>query len=156
MYKGAIRARQDGNPGLRVTDMEFLLGLVFLMALVAFIAKMFGGNTRTTKAERPSAGKRTGAEHARSVARRVLFDNQSTEKVREAYASGDLQRMINALDGSATRVDRHFLLMSVVAETYRLRSAPRMAGKCVEVAQIHCDDFPSIAGALQRSSSRAS
>jgi hypothetical protein len=135
--------------------MEFLLGLVFLMALVAFIAKMFGGNTRKTKAERPSTTKSSGAERLRPAARHVSFENRSVEEAREAWLSGDLQRMINALDSKASLVDRHFLLQTVVQETYRLRSEPRMADKCLEVAQTHCDEFSSIVGELRTWSSES-
>ena len=64
--------------------------------------------------------------------------------------------MINALDSKANDlVDRHFLLMAVVAETYRLRSDPRMADKCLQVAQTHCDEFSSIVGELRTWSSES-
>ena len=125
--------------------MEVLLGLVFLIALFKFIAKMFGGNTRRGNAERPSATKGRG-----------VSDGFNDSQQREAWLSGDLQRMINALDSKTDDlVDRHFLLMAVVAETYRLRSDPQMANKCLQVAQSHCDEFSSIVGELKAWSSES-
>jgi hypothetical protein len=75
-------------------------------------------------------------------------------KVREAWLSGDLQRMINALDFKANRLDRHFLLMAIVKETYRKRSDPKMADKCLEVAQIHCEEFSTIVEPLRKDLNR--
>ena len=119
--------------------MEVLLGLVFSIALFKFIAKMFGGNTRRGNAERPSATKGSG-----------VSDGFNDSQQREAWLSRDLQSMINALDSKTDDlVDRHFLLMAVVAETYRLRSDPQMADKCLQVAQTHCDEFSSIVGELK-------
>jgi hypothetical protein len=75
-------------------------------------------------------------------------------KVKEASYSGDLQRMIKALNFKANRVDRHFLLMAIVKETYRKRSDPKMADRCLEVAQIHCEEFSTIVEALRKDLNR--
>jgi hypothetical protein len=40
--------------------------------------------------------------------------------------------------------------MTIVRETYRLRDDPALAQKCVEVAQMHVDEFPTIKPALMR------
>jgi hypothetical protein len=68
----------------------------------------------------------------------------------EAWTSFDLPRMLAAVDTKTNQVDRHFLLMNIVGETYRLRADPAMAQKCAEVAQIHVDEFPAIRPALKR------
>jgi len=68
----------------------------------------------------------------------------------EAWTSGSLPQMLNALGTKTNLVDRHFLLMGIVNETYRLRSDPKMAEKCLEVAQMHIDEFPAIVPALKR------
>ncbi|MGA2507016.1 MAG: hypothetical protein ABSF80_06020 [Chitinispirillaceae bacterium] len=58
--------------------------------------------------------------------------------------------MFSALDTKTNQVDRHFLLMGIVNETYRLRSDPKMAEECLKVAQMHIDEFPAIMPALKR------
>lgn len=68
----------------------------------------------------------------------------------EAWTSGDLGRMLAALGKRTNLVDRHFLLMHIVGETYRLRADRQMAEKCLEVARMHVDEFPQIACALRR------
>jgi len=93
---------------------------------------------------------RSGTNRSRATSKRGSLEIKSTEQAREAWLSGDLRRMINALDSKAKLVDRHFLLMSVVKETYRLRADPGMAQKCLEVAQMHVDEFPRIKTALKR------
>ena len=67
-----------------------------------------------------------------------------------AWMSADLGRMLEALTVDTNAIDRHFLLMGIVKETYRLRADPSMADKCAEVAQLHIDEFPVIAPALER------
>ena len=45
-----------------------------------------------------------------------------TDEVRDAWVSGDLERMLRAADLQTNLVDRHFLLSGIVKETYRRRS----------------------------------
>lgn len=58
--------------------------------------------------------------------------------------------MIGALGAKAKLVDRHFLLMAIVDQTYKQRSKPAMADKCAEVAQMHIEEFERIKPALKR------
>ena len=46
-------------------------------------------------------------------------------------------------------VDRHFLLMGIVEQTYRKRSDPAMAENCAHFAETHISELPLLAPALK-------
>jgi len=50
--------------------------------------------------------------------------------------------MLKAMDLKANPVDRHFLLLSIVTQTYKQRAAPEMAEACLRVGQTHVAEFP--------------
>jgi hypothetical protein len=72
-----------------------------------------------------------------------------TDAVFVAWTSGDLKQMLRALGQRTNLVDRHYLLLRVVEETYRLRSDPTMAAECARVSEIHLAEFQQIAPALK-------
>lgn len=67
-----------------------------------------------------------------------------------ARSSGNLPRMLSALEVETNEIDRHFLLMAIVSETYRRRTEPRMAQTCARVAEIHIAEFSQIVGPLKK------
>jgi len=67
-----------------------------------------------------------------------------------AWMSADLDRMLGALDTKTNLIDRHFLLMAIVEQTYKRRSDPQMACTCARVAELHLSEFPQIAPALKK------
>ncbi|MBN1556186.1 MAG: HIRAN domain-containing protein, partial [Phycisphaerae bacterium] len=67
-----------------------------------------------------------------------------TDEVFSAWISRDLQRMLKAMDLDTNPIDRHFLLLNIVTETYRLRANPKMAEVCLRVAQTHLAEFPQL------------
>lgn len=67
-----------------------------------------------------------------------------------AWASADLNRMLEALNTRTNLIDRHFLLMAIVEQTYKQRSDPQMARTCARVAELHLSEFPQIAPALEK------
>ncbi len=71
-------------------------------------------------------------------------------RVRDAWSSGNLDAMLRVLSVPTNRIDRHFLLMGIVKETYRMRADPLMAGKCAEISELHLAEFSGIAPALKR------
>lgn len=73
-----------------------------------------------------------------------------TDQAFDAWTSMDLDKMLLALGVQTNTVDRHFLLMNIVRETYRQRQDPSMRQKCREIAQLHLHEFPVIAPALKR------
>ena len=77
------------------------------------------------------------------MSRGIVFD---------AWNSDDLTLMLAVIDEPALPIDRHFLLMSIVKETYRLRKDPVMRETCRRVAQRHVNDFPQFVRPLKRSS----
>ncbi len=124
------------------------MGCIVLIALLAIV--LIAVVASRAGASRSAATSTGPTKRSRAKSQRVSLETKSVEKAREAWLSGDLQRMINALGSKAKLVDRHFLLMTVIKETYRLRDDPRMADKCLEVAQMHIDEFPKIRSALKR------
>lgn len=67
----------------------------------------------------------------------------------QAWTSGDLKRMLNALNIQTNLIDRHFLLMNIVEQTYKKRSDPQMAQTCAQIAELHLREFPQIAPVLR-------
>ncbi len=57
--------------------------------------------------------------------------------------------MLRALETPTNLIDRHFLLLNIIEQTYRLRSDPTMAAECARVAEMHLAEFERIAPALK-------
>lgn len=66
------------------------------------------------------------------------------DEVFGAWTSRDIPRMVEAMDLKTNPIDRHFLLLNIVTETYRLRADPEMAELCLRVAQTHLAEFPNL------------
>lgn len=76
---------------------------------------------------------------------------KKADAVFDAWTSSDLSAMLSQLSVKTNLVDRHFLLMNIVKETYRNRQDPKMRETLLQVAQIHIDEFSKIKPALIRS-----
>lgn len=124
--------------------MSSFWAIVMLALIVAWFA-----TRRRLKSASATNARRTPSSRPSTQSQGVSLASKSSEQAREAWLSGDLQRMINALESKAKLLDRHFLLMAVVNETYRRRSDPAMSKKCLEVAQLHIKEFPRIRSALK-------
>jgi hypothetical protein len=72
------------------------------------------------------------------------------DEVFNASTSADLKRMLEALSTKSNAVDRHFLLMTIIGQTYLRRNDPEMRSICKRVARIHIDEFSVIAPVLKR------
>lgn len=68
----------------------------------------------------------------------------------EAWTSGDLDQMVDALDLPTNPIDRHFLLQNIVQKTYKERDIPKARRLCRRVAEIHLSEFSDIAPALKK------
>jgi hypothetical protein len=91
---------------------------------------------------------------APSFRKKYVFRNgeaREADSVFEAWTSGDLNAMLSQLDRRTNFVDRHFLLMNIVAQTYKHRDDPGMREACHKVSQIHIAEFPRLKPALKRS-----
>jgi len=67
----------------------------------------------------------------------------------EAWTSGDLELMLKAVNSKTNPVDRHFLLQSIVGETYKLRKEGKYRNLCIKYSEKHMEEFPVIAPALK-------
>jgi hypothetical protein len=61
-----------------------------------------------------------------------------------AWTSGSLSDMVGALEKKTNLVDRHFLLMSIVDQTYKNRAHYESAELLRKVAEMHLEEFPKI------------
>ncbi|MGE4193397.1 MAG: hypothetical protein AB7E51_08415 [Pseudodesulfovibrio sp.] len=78
------------------------------------------------------------------------YSNASDKVVFDAWTSGDLKQMLDAVDLKVNLIDRHHLLQCIVSETYRQRKDDVMRQKCIEISKIHIAEFPQIAQTLRR------
>lgn len=74
------------------------------------------------------------------------------DEVHFATGSGDLGRMLRALDLPTNPIERHFLLLTVVEKTHRLRDDPNMTRLCMRIAELHLAEFSSLAPVLRAES----
>lgn len=97
----------------------------------------------------PPAG---GTSSARREKRYIQREGQAveTDKVFDAWTSGDLSEMVNALGVKTNLVDRHFLLMGIVNHTYKHRKDRRMRDLCKQISELHIQEFRRIAPALRK------
>lgn len=72
-----------------------------------------------------------------------------TDEAFDAWTSGDLGRMLRALDVKTNPVDRHFLLLGIAEQTFKRRSDPSMARDCARISDLHLAEFPQLAPALK-------
>jgi hypothetical protein len=68
----------------------------------------------------------------------------------DAWTSKDIKKMTAALNVFTNQIDRHFLLQTLVAETYRLRNDPAMRKACRKAGEIHIQEFPTLAPPLRQ------
>ena len=101
-----------------------------------FLKLIFGGSAAT-----PSKDLERDARRSYGIREKnTVFD---------AWTSGDLGRMLKARGVPTNLIDRHFLLMGIVSQTYRKRADPKMRKLCKETAEQHIQEFSSIAPALK-------
>ena len=67
------------------------------------------------------------------------------DEVYNATYSGDLNKMLNATELKTIPKNRHFLLQSIVTETYKLRNEEKYKNICLKFSEIHLEEFSVIA-----------
>ncbi len=73
------------------------------------------------------------------------------DEVFEAHISGDIQRMVSALLLKTNPLDRHFLLMNLFQQAYKLRKvAPTMRDLARQVGLQHVQEFRVLRAPLVR------
>jgi hypothetical protein len=73
----------------------------------------------------------------------------TSDEAREAYLSGNFDRMLRAVSEPASRVNRHFLLMLIVNTSYEKRADTRMRSICRSIGVLHIKEMGSIIPALK-------
>ena len=71
------------------------------------------------------------------------------DEVFHAWMSADLPRMLKARTIKTNPVDRHFLLQSIVKETYRRRKDQRMRRFCIETGLTHFSELGALVAGLR-------
>lgn len=80
----------------------------------------------------------------------VPVERPDQDRVSAAHASGDLDRMLAAVDEDCRPADRHFLLMGIVSATYKRRKEdPRSRALCEQFARRHVAEFPNFVEPLR-------
>lgn len=67
-----------------------------------------------------------------------------TDKVFDAWTSGNLKAMIQAEGLKTNPIDRHLLLLNIVKETYKLRKEDKYRTLCIKYADKHLREFPDL------------
>jgi hypothetical protein len=67
-----------------------------------------------------------------------------------AWTSGDLELMLKVSDFKTNPIDRHFLLQSIVKESYKLRKDEKYRNLCYKFSELHLNEFPSLAKGLKK------
>src|SRR3972149_1368695 len=71
------------------------------------------------------------------------------DDVFRAWTSGNLDEMLKVANIKTNPIDRHFLLQSIITETYKLRKEEKYRKICIVYAGKHLQEFSSIATALK-------
>lgn len=66
-----------------------------------------------------------------------------------ARQSNDLEKMLKATELETTLSNRHFLLQSIVSETYRLRKEEKYKNLCLKFSEKHLEEFHSLTKSLK-------
>lgn len=91
---------------------------------------------------------RGGSESKTYVTRQG--QSMEADDVFHAWTSGSLGKMVDALESKSNLIDRHFLLMGIVDQTYKNRSDTENAALLQKVAEMHLSEFPTIKPALEK------
>lgn len=82
----------------------------------------------------------------------ILRDGKSipSDEVFNAWTSNDLNKMLSVLDKNTHPVDRHFLLQSIISETYKQRRDKEMLNICRNICELFLKEWSILADALGR------
>lgn len=94
-----------------------------------WLMKLFGGNKE----------KNTGIVFRQGKA--IATDDSFS-----AWTSGDLDKMLVAAKKDTNPIDRHFLLQSIVSETYKRRDERKYRDLCIEFSEKHIGEFKNDIG----------
>lgn len=84
------------------------------------------------------------------VFRSRFGDVVEADEVFLARTSDDFNRMIKATELKTNPVDRHFLLQTIIAESYKKRSESQFKDYCLKYSEIHLKEFPEMITGLTK------
>lgn len=93
-------------------------------------------------------------ESKQNQVRYTMRDEQfvETDAVFDAWTSGDIEKMRAALSEKTNLIDRHFLLMGLVDQSYKRRKEDKEWERlCADISELHIKEFPEIKPALVKS-----
>lgn len=82
--------------------------------------------------------------------RRLFGQNVPVDEAFDARVSADVERMRKALPLATNAIDKHFLYLGLVEQSYRRRAESGMAELCEEMARRHNAEFPALLPDLLR------
>ena len=121
--------------------------LVTIILGVVWLSKRSKTATSKPKLSQKNRGK-SDQESRTYVTRQDL--SVEPDDVFQTWTSGTLSEMVKALEKKANLIDRHFLLMGIVDQTYKNRNDPEHAELLRKVAEIHLAEFSKIKPALKK------
>jgi hypothetical protein len=63
--------------------------------------------------------------------------------------SGNFKQMLKATELESNQIDRHFLLQTIIDESYKKRTEPQYKEYCLKYSEIHLSEFDRIAPVLK-------
>lgn len=109
-----------------------MLGTFFCIAVAIFLGQLI--YHRATKRK----------SNILRVAHKEEPQIRSANEIYFAWTSGDLQRMLKVIHLETNAIDRHFLLSSIVQQTYILRKNKEMNNICKDIAEQHMRELPNL------------
>ncbi|MGV9004894.1 hypothetical protein [Flavobacterium sp.] len=77
------------------------------------------------------------------------YINHEWDEVHDVWTSNDLAKMLKVTNLKTSLINRHFLLQTIVNESYKLRDEEHYKNQCLKYSEIHLDEFNEIAPALK-------
>jgi hypothetical protein len=75
------------------------------------------------------------------------------DEVYDATFSGDLKKMLSVTELKTKPINRHYLLQTIISETYKLRKEEKYRTICIEHSEKHLEEFPEIVVELKKDDS---
>ena len=137
-----VQRRLDEEPSM---DCILAVAAIFALALLVY------GVVRSALDQQASDRRdRNGDETSRTVYMHREGKLQPADEGFNAWMSGDLGRMEEALKGRANNVDRHFIYLQICKAAYKGRSDPNVRAKFLRYAREHVASFPKLLPSLKR------
>ena len=95
-------------------------------------------------------GKEKSEEKIEKRDANIKNNHPEWDEVFEARMTTDLNKMLEVVNLKTDLVNRHFLLQTIVSETYKLREQENFKILSIKYSEIHIAEFPKIAVDLRK------